>query len=435
MENHHSQGNSRPGLPRKKNLQTILVKPAGPDCNMACTYCFYLKKKALFHGPPLHRMSEKILEELIRQGMHQAGRQVNFTWQGGEPLLMGLPFFRKAIEFQMRYGAGQVVGNGLQTNGLLIDDEWVDFLRSYHWLVGVSLDGPRHVHDRYRRTAGGGSSWETVVKNAEKMLGAGVAVNALTVVTDYSVRFAGEIYAFHKDLGLNHMQFIPCVEIGTSGMHPASVPPADYGSFLCSLFDLWTGHFSNGLPTTSVRFFDSLFHGYVGLEPPECSLYKECGTYVVVEHNGDVYACDFFVEPGWRLGNLGDRAIIDLLNGDRQAAFGRQKTHLPDACGPCQWLRQCRGGCTKDRLTGPGGATTHYLCDAFKTFFEYSDQRFRKLAKIWQDRRDSVNRAHTKNVRQKPGGKKVGRNAPCPCGSGRKFKKCCGSQLFTKSLT
>ncbi len=409
MENLSFQKKSKPA--ERKPLQTILVKPAGPDCNMACTYCFYLKKDALFHGPPAHRMSEKTLQELIRQVLHQAGREVNFTWQGGEPLLMGLPFYQKAIEFQMRFGSGQIVGNGLQTNGLLIDDDWVDFLRSTNWLVGLSLDGPRHVHDRYRRTKGGGSTWQTVVRSAEKMLGAGVAVNALTVVNDYSVRFAEEIYAVNKDLGLKYMQFIPCVETQLSGMHPSSVPPADYGAFLCRLFDLWTEDFNEGVPTTSVRIFDSLFHYYLGLAPPECSFQQECGTYIVVEHNGDVYACDFFVEPGWRLGNLAGESIIGMLNGDLQTAFGRQKAHLPDACKPCKWLDQCRGGCTKDRLAGPEGVKTNYLCDSYRTLFEYSDQRFQKLAEIWRERRDKI---------------KVGRNAPCPCGSDRKYKKCCG---------
>ena len=370
-------------MPNLKPLQTILVKPAGPDCNMACDYCFYLEKGDLFGEQSVHRMPENVLEEMIRQGMQQAGREVNFTWQGGEPLLMGLDFYKKAIEFQQRYGSGQTVGNGLQTNGLLIDDDWVQFLKSTNWLVGLSLDGPQHIHDHYRRTIGGKSTWQAVLSNTEKLLQADVAVNALTVINDYSVRFPEEIYSFHKELGLKYMQFIPCVEAQEgelSGIHPFSVPAEAYGTFLCKLFDLWMDDFAEGLPTTSVRMFDSLIHYYLGLVPPECTMQEECGTYVVVEHNGDVYSCDFFVEPSWLLGNLGEESLQDMLNGEVQSTFGRQKASLPITCKECKWLPQCQGGCPKDRLAESDGKRENYLCASYKLFFEHSDERLRTFA-------------------------------------------------------
>jgi uncharacterized protein len=200
------------GIPRRKDLSSVLIKPAGPDCNMACAYCFYRDKDALFEGAPVHRMSEAVLEETMRQLLGQPIPSISIGWQGGEPTLMGLPFFEKAVQIQARFGRGKTVGNGLQTNGLLLDKAWADFLRRYQFLVGLSLDGPEEVHDRYRRLAGGQPSWRKIVDAARLLLDAGVAVNALTVVNDLTAGRAREIYEFHRELGLVHMQFIPCVE-------------------------------------------------------------------------------------------------------------------------------------------------------------------------------------------------------------------------------
>ncbi|MFH2001138.1 MAG: radical SAM protein, partial [Planctomycetota bacterium] len=292
--------------PIYKPLTSILVKPAGPDCNLRCEYCFYLEKATLFQDSPKHRMELHLLEEMIRQCMNQGDQRISFGWQGGEPTLMGLDFFEKAVECQKRFGLNQIVGNGLQTNGILIDAAWTRFLSQYQFLVGLSLDGPEPIHDRYRRRLNGHGTWARVRNSARRMLDAGVAVNALVVLNDYSVRFPEEIYGFHKDLGLTYMQFIPVVRGSASGGFgsPFAVTPEQYGTFLCAVFDLWIGDFDQGIPTTSIRYFDAVFHAYVGMPPPECTLLRECGTYVVVEHNGDVYACDFFVTPEWKLGNI-----------------------------------------------------------------------------------------------------------------------------------
>jgi uncharacterized protein len=371
----------------QKPLATLLIKPAGPDCNLSCDYCFYLEKADLFDSENTHRMTDPILEELVRQAMHQANREINFIWQGGEPMLMGLKFFRKAIEFQLSYGRGQTVGNGLQTNGLLIDDQWAQFLRSYQWLVGLSLDGPRHVHDHYRKTRQGKHTWERVADSAKRLLDASVAVNALVVVTDYSVRFAHEIYEYHKNLGLTHMQFIPCVEADRQdpgSVAPFSVSSEPYGSFLCQLFDLWMDDFTGLTPATSIRFFDSLFYRYIGHPAPECTLSPECGNYVVVEHNGEVFSCDFFVQPKWRLGNVMESRLLDMLNAGKQWQFGRRKVHLPGACAECRWLNYCRGGCPKDRVQAHGEEKRNHLCSAYQMFFEHSHERFRDLAERWK---------------------------------------------------
>jgi uncharacterized protein len=409
---------------RKKKLSSVLIKPAGPDCNMACTYCFYLEKADLFPDTKTHRMSEDILEETVKQVLAQGESEVSFGWQGGEPTLMGLPFFQKAVQFQQQYGKSQTVGNGLQTNGLLIDKEWAKLLSEYKFLIGLSLDGPEHIHDRYRKMRNGKGSWSQVVDKAKLLLDNDVATNALIVINDYSVDYPEDIYSFHKSIGLNHMQFIPCLE--TDPTDPSrkatfSAPADKYGQFLCRLFDLWLDDFDGMIATTSIRFFDSLFHIYVDFPPPECTLLKECGVYVVVEHNGDVYSCDFFVDPEWKLGNIKVNRLVDMLNSSTQTRFGRLKASLPNDCIQCAWLQTCRGGCTKDRIHNPSNPRLSHFCESYKVFFEHADKRFKELAAEWK--RQQMLQQPMPPPQHRPD---VGRNDPCPCGSGLKYKKCCG---------
>lgn len=377
-------------------------------------------------------MSERILEETVKQVLEQGGRHVSFGWQGGEPTLAGLPFFEKAVEFQIKYGKGKSVGNGLQTNGILLNKDWADFLRQYNFLVGLSLDGPAHVHDHYRLFKGGQASWKEVVDRARLLLDAGVEVNALTVVNDYSARFPEEIYNFHKELGLNFMQFIPCVETDPADPQKAasfSVSAEAYGQFLVKLFDLWQADFDGPVATTSVRFFDSIMHKYVGLNAPDCTLLQTCGVYVVVEHNGDVYSCDFFVQPEWRLGNLMKGSIIEMLNSPRQSQFGSWKAELPEKCLECQWLRPCRGGCTKDRVRDRQDNNLNHFCQSYIMFFKHADARLKELAHNWMQRNAAPVVAAREFAATGPNAlHAVDRNDPCPCGSGKKYKKCCGSK-------
>jgi uncharacterized protein len=261
-----------------------------------------------------------------------------------------------------------------------------------------------------------------VRESAAVLLEAGVSVNALTVVNDYSARFPDEIYEFHRDLGLAYMQFIPCVETdpeNPSRAAPFSVTPEAYGAFLCRLFDRWTDDFIDGIPSTSVRFFESLLFSYAGLAPPECTLCEECGPYVVVEHNGDVYSCDFFVEPQWHLGNIMTGRLEEMLNSPKQDAFGRVKAELPAACAECRRLSLCRGGCVKDRLRDPRDGGLNHFCEAFRMFFEHADGEMKRLVAEWRRRSEAEERTW---AHEGP----IGRNDPCPCGSGLKYKKCCG---------
>lgn len=373
--------------PARKSLSSVLVKPAGPDCNLACRYCFYRDKSGIFPQTAVHRMSEAVLEAIVRQLLSQKTAEVSIGWQGGEPTLAGLDFFRKAVEFEKTYGVGKRVGNGLQTNGLLLDRDWARFLREYRFLVGLSLDGPRDCHDRYRIRAGGRPTWAETVDRAKLLLDEGVEVNALAVVNDVTVRRPAEIYAFLKDLGLSHMQFIPCLE--TDPADPSSAAPFSssgeaYGDFLIAVFDLWRNDFRNGKPTAFVRFFDSLFFLYAGLAPPDCTLLPECGTYVVVEHDGSVYACDFFVEEPWRLGNIRTGRLEHMLNSARQTEFGRRKADLPEDCRLCEWRLLCRGGCPKDRIRDPRDRGLNHFCAGMRAFFAYADPVFKRLAADWK---------------------------------------------------
>jgi uncharacterized protein len=392
---------------------------------MRCHYCFYLEKERLFASTKVHRMSYDILEETIKQILQQPLAGVNFGWQGGEPTLMGLPFFEKAVFFQQKYGRGKEIGNGLQTNGLLINKAWAAFLQRYNFLTGLSLDGPEHVHDHYRTLRGKQKSWSKVMAGCKQLLDSGVSVNGLCVVNDYSVHYPQELYEFFKATGLSYMQFIPCVETDVHAPDkaaPFSVSSEAFGPFLCSLFDLWLADFKNNLPTTSIRYFESLFFTYVNQEPPECTLLDECGTYLVIEHNGDVFACDFFVDPEWRLGNVMTDDLTVLLNSKKQNAFGGLKANLPPICHSCAWLKHCRGGCTKDRLRDPQDAGVNHFCQAYKMFLAHADSGFKKIAAWWQ--KNQIRQEILTAVKE--GRSRVLRNDPCPCGSGKKFKKCCG---------
>ena len=373
----------------RRPLTSVLVKPSGADCNLNCTYCFYLEKCELYPDDVKHRMSGEVLETMIRQAMEHSGRDFAFAWQGGEPTLMGIDFFRKAIELEKKYGRGKVVGNGFQTNGILLNEEWADFLKENEFLVGLSLDGPAHIHDRYRKDSGNRETHLRVESVAKMLLKREVLVNAMCCLTDYSSKYPEELYNYYKGLGMTFMQFIPVVETDKDNPSKAasfSVSAEAYGHFLTKVFDLWIEDFRNGEPTTSIRHFESLFYTYVGLASPECTLMKTCGPYVVVEHNGDVYSCDFFVEPKWKLGNIKTGKLIDMLNSRKQAAFALAKAQLSVECRKCSWLQHCYGGCTKDRIKDPEDRRRPRFCKSYKMLFAHADRQFRELAAEWKQK-------------------------------------------------
>ena len=418
----------------------LLIKPAGADCNLRCAYCFYLEKSELWPQQRVHRMSNEVLREMIRQMMSSGQAQLGFSWQGGEPTLCGLDFFRAAVEYQKQFGrTGQTVANSLQTNGILINDDWAKFLAEYKFLIGLSTDGPPDIHDHYRRSSDGRASYEYALRAARIMEQHQVEFNILAVVNELTERNAARVYQHFRELGFGYLQFIPCVERDpqTGAPMPFSATPEGYGDFLCALFDEWVKDFRDGWPTVSERTFDSLMHTYVGLPAPMCVFMEECGDYVVVEHSGDVYSCDFYVEPSCHLGNLLERDLSLLAAAPPQLAFGRRKRERPAECETCRWLAHCYGGCLKDRFAIPATEGRDYFCPAFKKFFAYSEPTFLALRDRYSERMEAQRAAEAAAREQEMAARRVARartaaelrnlsrNDPCPCGSGKKFKKCC----------
>jgi len=404
---------------------SVLVKPVSADCNLACRYCFYLPNAALYPDSPLHRMSPEVLEALVSQQMRLAARfpgaQASFCWQGAEPTLAGLDFYRRVVELQQRHGSpGQSVANALQTNALLIDDEWAAFLAEYNFLVGVSLDGPPDIHDHYRRSAAGGGSHARVMRAIERLRAHGVEFNILTMVTPVSASRADDVWDFMAAHDLRFLQFIPCAERdpATGRLADYSVAPAAYGRFLCRAFDRWI---ADGWRRTYVRLFNDLLAMTAGRPAPSCTFKDRCGDYVVVEYNGDVYACDFFVQPEWRLGNLLEGSLEGACDTPAYESFAARKGALGPVCTACEWKALCQGGCPKYRLLqGGDAASPTYFCAAYKALFEHAHETLQSIVGHL-----SAAEGGGDGVRAHPG-RRPGRNDPCPCGSGKKYKRCCG---------
>jgi uncharacterized protein len=370
---------------RPRDFQ-LLVKPVSADCNLACRYCFYRRVGAMYPASPGRRMARDVLEHMIRTYLAAArGGAATFAWQGGEPLLAGLDFFVDAFGLMARHGrGGQPVANAVQTNGVLLDREWARLFRAYNVLVGVSLDGPRHIHDHYRTGAAGGS-FDAVMAGIGHLRGAGVEFNLLTLVTAASAPHGAEIYRFLRHRGFTYLQFIPCVEADAGGGRAAeyAVPPAGYGDFLCAVFDAWR---EDGAGEVSVRLFDAIMEREIRGRASLCELDGPCSGYLVVEHNGDVYPCDFFVRPQWRLGNLMRDDFDALFATARWRDFGAQRAANAAACAGCEWLDLCRGGCCKDRLPATAGDTRpmerrSYLCESYRRFFDHAAAELCRLAR------------------------------------------------------
>jgi uncharacterized protein len=359
----------------------LLIKPVSADCNLACDYCFY--RRTLGQYPePRHRMSPETLERMISLAL-AAGRggTTVFCWQGGEPMLAGLDFYRRAVALMQQHGRDrQPVGNALQTNGVLLDHEWARMCADYRMLVGVSLDGPREIHDRWRTHAAGGGSFDAVMRGIGHLRAAGAEFNILTMVTTTSAPHADLIYRFLRERGFAHLQFIPCVETDpdTGQLTEHTPTPEAYGDFLCAIFDAWR---AEGAPAAvSIRLFDSIMQHALAGHSGSCDIGGHCGAYLVVEYNGDVYPCDFFVFPEWRLGNIGEQSFADMRAHPRWRQFIAQRAANAAACAGCPWLDLCRGGCTKDRLPAGGAAMRSYLCRGYQRFFEHAAEELRAIA-------------------------------------------------------
>jgi uncharacterized protein len=403
---------------------SLLIKPSGADCNLRCSYCFYLGKAALYPESSRHRMSDAVLERLISSYMATSQPQYAFGWQGGEPTLMGLDFFRKVTDLQKKHGRpGAVVANGLQTNGTLIDDAFAAHLAAYHFLLGVSLDGPAELHDPNRVTADGRPTHAKVQAGLACLTRHAVEFNILTLVNALNSRHAEAVYRSLVADGCLYHQYIPCVEFDPQGKPlPFSVEPEVWGEFLCTLFDTW---YAADTRRVSIRLFDSILFRLVEGIANVCHMGRDCRQYFLVEHNGDVYPCDFFAEPDLKLGNIMEHSWEELFNSPVFKQFGGCKAAWNPACDACAWVDLCSGDCLKHRYAGSRDPRRlSYLCPGWKRFYSHTADRFRRLAD--QIRRDRHLQNAAFEMAMPTRAPATGRNAPCPCGSGKKYKFCCG---------
>ena len=366
----------------------VMLKPAGAHCNLACKYCYYLEKNKLYPTAQRHLMSDEMLEQFTREYIEaQTMNQVLFTWHGGEPLLRSIDFYRKALSLQQKYAGGRRIDNVIQTNGTLLTDEWCEFFAQNHWLVGISIDGPQPDHDHYRLTAAGKPSWKKVMQGIKLLKKHGVEWNAMAVVNAYNVNHPLEFYRFFKENGCQFLQFTPIVERQTRHedgrtlasladkneipLSEASVTPEQWGYFLCAIFDEWV---RKDVGKIFVEIFDCTLANWMGISPGICAYSKECGHAGVMEHNGDVYSCDHFVFPEYKLGNIRDHSLIDMLYGEQQQEFSRLKhSSLPRQCKECDMEFACHGECPKNRFMKDkyGDSGLNYLCPGYYHYYQH----------------------------------------------------------------
>jgi len=426
-----------------------MTKPSGPICNLDCKYCFYLEKEKLYPTTKDFKMSDHVLEEYIRQYIEaQEVPEVNFAWQGGEPTLMGLDFFKRAVELQRKYcPPDKKVTNAIQTNGTLLDDEWCEFLRENKFLVGLSIDGPREMHDHYRVDKGGQPTFGKVMDGIELLKRHRVEFNTLTVVHRLNSTHPLEVYRFLKEHGSGFMQFIPLVERAggdegfasppdpggggpPSPVTPWSVQARDYGDFLCTIFDEWVHH---DVGKYFVQLFDVHLAVWMGMPASLCVFAETCGNAMAIEHNGDLYSCDHYVYRHYKLGNILDKTMEHLVDSPEQRKFGTDKRDtLPRFCRECDVRFACNGECPKHRFieTPDGEPGLNYLCAGYKIFFHHIDPYMRTMAGLLKSGRPAADIMEIVASREQAERQAVlwataGRNDPCPCGSGNKFKRCC----------
>jgi uncharacterized protein len=431
----------------------VLAKPTGAVCNLDCKYCFFLSKQALYPDSDF-RMADDLLELYIRQLLESQPTQVTIAWQGGEPTLMDLDFFRRSMELVERYSKpGQRVEHTIQTNGTRLDDEWCAFFKQHNFLVGLSVDGPRELHDTYRVDKGGRGTFDRVMRGWNSLKKHGVECNILCTVHAGNVEHAVEVYRFFRDdLGARFMQFIPIVERGNADLIPVanlgwgargtdprplylqsgnrvtdrSVEPKQLGRFLIDIFDEWV---RRDVGRVYVQLFDTTLGAHVG-QYSLCVFSPTCGDAVALEHTGDLYSCDHFVEPYFKLGNIRETHMADLVASAKQRKFGTDKqTTLPKYCRDCDVLYACNGGCPKDRFisTPDGEPGLNYLCAGYKKFFQHVEKPMRMMAGLLEAKRApaEIMRMYAQQDEVwRAAAKKVGRNEACPCSSGRKVKHC-----------
>ena len=432
-----------------------MAKPNGPRCNLDCTYCYYLEKERFYPDTKKFRMPDDVLETYVRDYIAAHAKteapEIWFSWQGGEPTILGVDFFRRVVELEKKYAPpGRTVRNAFQTNGTLLDDEWAEFFKANDFLVGLSIDGPREIHDRYRIDRAERPTFDKVMAAVDLLKRHEVEFNALTVIQRQNARKPREVYRFLKETGFEFIQFIPIVERTEDGetlvgapqqdeeglkarVTPWSVLPKDYGNFLVGVFDEWI---KEDVGKIFVQYFDVQLGLWMGGPAGLCWFAETCGLGLAMEHNGDLYACDHYVYPEYLLGNIMETSIEDLVTSPVQTRFGEDKRDsLPRQCRECEYKFACNGGCPKHRFfeTRDGEPGLNYFCESYMRFFNHAAPYLRTMADLVHRGRPAADIMElAKQAKQrKPASsanKKIGRNDPCPCGSGKKYKACCGGK-------
>jgi uncharacterized protein len=408
----------------------IFAKPVGAICNLDCHYCYYLKKEQLYPETKSFRMSEDVLEEYIVQQIDVSpGREISFSWHGGEPTILGLDYFHKIVALQRKHQPpDRRITNGIQTNGTLLDEDWCGFLAAERFSVGLSLDGPQALHDQYRVTKGEQPTHKQVMQGYKLLRQHKIPVDILCVVHAGNVQYPSQVYRFFKQIKAQYIGFLPLVEKQPEaeiGVSPRTASAEAFGAFLCTIFDEWIRH---DIGRVIVQIFEEAIRTARGQEHALCIFRKTCGDVPVVEHNGDFFSCDHFVDPEYRLGNIRQTPLVELLESPAQRAFGQaKKDTLPGYCQTCEVRVMCNGGCPKDRIirTPDGEAGLNYLCAGYKHFFIYCRPYVTKMAALWRARKPLEQMMQLVRAADVQPSSQVGRNDPCPCGSGRKYKKCC----------
>lgn len=398
----------------------VMWKTVSEACNLACDYCYYSR----CGGQPkrIDRIESDVLHKFVKEYMALTKGVASFAWQGGEPLLAGLEFFQEVVAAQAKYAKPRTaISNALQTNATLINEHWAKFFKQYNFLIGVSLDGPKEIHDARRVTGTGRGSYDRVMRGISYLRDYDVDFNILCVVHEGNVNKAKELMTFYQQEGFSYLQFIPCMDFRaqeTDKRPKYLITPEQYGNFMCDVFDFW---YDDGYPSTSVRFFDNMLSVYVRREAELCSHRQMCPKTIILEQNGDAYPCDFYINDDYKIGNVAIDSLTDILNSPVYAKFLEKKPDLPDQCQSCEFLNLCYGGCPRNRSweETTGGVNPDYFCESYKQIYSYAHERMKKVAK----------KVKINWLQQyiQAGLKLPERNDPCICGSGKKFKKCCGA--------
>ena len=411
----------------------IMCKPVCGVCNLDCCYCYYtMKPRELYPGVKKFMMTDEVLESYVRQYLQAMPERCEFGWQGGEPTLAGLDFFKKAIELQKQYATDdQTVTNALQTNATLLDDEWCEFLAENNFLVGVSLDGPPQWHDTFRRDRANNPTFHRAWGGLELLRKHGAEFNVLVTLNSVNAPHAGDIYRYFTNRGIKYVQFIPILErVRDDVPTDFSCTGEQFGRFMLDVFDIWA---SRDVGQVSERLIDSVLHTIVFGKASTCCYAERCANAHIVEWNGDVYVCDHFVYKEWCIGNLMDRPLIELVQDPLLEKFARLKTELPSVCRDCEYLGFCHGGCPKHhRPIGTSPDRHNHFCEGLKLFFSEALPELRRMAEYVRQGKLPPLKGQDAPPAGAPtraaAGRPPGRNAPCPCGSGKKYKNCCGKQ-------